>query len=159
MSNFPRMVFVMLWPIFRISVFFDLHLNQRLSVQSRRRWFETQSCSLWRQSNALKRYHTCHNYWIYDSCRKTWYRCSCNYGWKLGQKILAVNLAQRCAIFFILLAYIAMIYFCYLSRQVCLPCFMGDSGRELIKIETQLYVRWLWRWCGRMCVYCFIRLP
>ena len=30
------------------DVFFDLCLNKLLSKQSRRRWFETQSCSLWR---------------------------------------------------------------------------------------------------------------
>ena len=30
------------------NVFFDLHLNKRLSKQSRRRWFETPSLSLWR---------------------------------------------------------------------------------------------------------------
>ena len=28
-------------------VFFDLHLNKRLSKQSRRRWYQTHSCSLW----------------------------------------------------------------------------------------------------------------
>ena len=33
------------------DVFFDLHLNKRLSKQSRRRWFETPSRSLWRDCN------------------------------------------------------------------------------------------------------------
>ena len=33
------------------DVFFDLRLNKRLSKQSRRRWFETPSCSLWRCCN------------------------------------------------------------------------------------------------------------
>ena len=33
------------------GVFFDLRLNKRLSKQSRRRWFETPSCSLWRHCN------------------------------------------------------------------------------------------------------------
>ena len=32
-------------------VFFDLRLNKRLSKQSRRRWFETPSRSLWRHCN------------------------------------------------------------------------------------------------------------
>ena len=32
-------------------VFFDLHLNQQLSKQWRRRWFETPSRSLWRHCN------------------------------------------------------------------------------------------------------------
>ena len=33
------------------DVFFDLHLNQQLSKQWRRRWFETPSRSLWRNCN------------------------------------------------------------------------------------------------------------
>ena len=33
------------------DVFFDLHLNKRLSKQSRRRWFEMPSRSLWRHCN------------------------------------------------------------------------------------------------------------
>ena len=40
----------------RFDVFFDLRLNKRLSKQSRRRWFETPSCSLWRHCNALTIY-------------------------------------------------------------------------------------------------------
>ena len=35
------------------DVFFDLRLKKRLSKQSWRRWFETQSCSLWRHCNVL----------------------------------------------------------------------------------------------------------
>ena len=33
--------------------FFDLRLNTRLNIQSRRRWFETPSRSLWRQCDPL----------------------------------------------------------------------------------------------------------
>ena len=33
------------------DVFFDQRLNKRLSKQSRRRWFETPACSLWRHRN------------------------------------------------------------------------------------------------------------
>ena len=33
------------------DVFFDLRLNKRLNKQSRRRWFETPLCSLWRHWN------------------------------------------------------------------------------------------------------------
>ena len=33
--------------------FFDLRLNKQLSKQSKRRWFETQSRSLWRQCSVL----------------------------------------------------------------------------------------------------------
>ena len=36
------------------DVFFDLCLNKRLSKQSRRRWFETSSRSLWRHCNDLR---------------------------------------------------------------------------------------------------------
>ena len=35
------------------SVFFDGGLNKRLSKQSRRWWFETPSCSLWRHCNEV----------------------------------------------------------------------------------------------------------
>ena len=35
------------------AVFFDLRLNKRLNKQSRRRWFETLSCSLWRHGNVM----------------------------------------------------------------------------------------------------------
>ena len=39
-------------PVMRtFDVFFDLRLNKRLSTQSRRRWFETPSRSLWRHCN------------------------------------------------------------------------------------------------------------
>ena len=34
--------------------FFDLHLNKRLSKQSRGWWFETPSGSLWRHSNGVR---------------------------------------------------------------------------------------------------------
>ena len=34
------------------GIFFDLRLNKRFSKHSRRRWFETPSCSLWRYRNA-----------------------------------------------------------------------------------------------------------
>ena len=40
------------WSVTRsFDVFFDLRLNKRLSKQSRRRWFETPSRSLWRNCN------------------------------------------------------------------------------------------------------------
>ena len=45
------------------DVFFDLHLNKRLSKQSRRRWFETPVRSLWRQCNDIL------NYWSHDMNR------------------------------------------------------------------------------------------
>ena len=42
-------------PVIRsFGVFFDLHLNKRLSKQSRRWWFETPSRSLWRHCNGKR---------------------------------------------------------------------------------------------------------
>ena len=41
------------------DVFFDLRLNKRLSKQSRRRWFETKSRSLWRHYNDYKEPEPC----------------------------------------------------------------------------------------------------
>ena len=46
------------------NVFFDLTLNKRLSKHTRRWWFETLSCSLWRHFNAMISSHAnvfCHN--------------------------------------------------------------------------------------------------
>ena len=40
-------------PVTRSYVFFDLRLNKRLSKQSKRRWFETPSRSLWRHCNVV----------------------------------------------------------------------------------------------------------
>ena len=40
------------WSVMRsFDVLFGLHLNKRLSKQSRRRWFETPVCSLWLHCN------------------------------------------------------------------------------------------------------------
>ena len=36
------------------DAFFDLRLYKRLRIQSRRRWFETKSCLLWRHCNDTK---------------------------------------------------------------------------------------------------------
>ena len=55
------------------DVFFDLPLNKRLSKQSRRRWFETQSRPLWHHCNGifpnrtlyLQNVPTCHWYHSY----------------------------------------------------------------------------------------------
>ena len=44
------------------DVFFDLRLNKRLSKQSRRRWLETTSRSLWRHCNI--RVAECYVLWI-----------------------------------------------------------------------------------------------
>ena len=44
------------------DVFFDLRLNKRLSKQSRRWWFETQSYSLWRHGKATSAASTAEHY-------------------------------------------------------------------------------------------------
>ena len=58
-SEFPSQ-----WLVTRnFDVFFDLCLNKRLSKQSRRRWFETSSWSLWRHYNDMRvswTYRYCH---------------------------------------------------------------------------------------------------
>ena len=51
--------FPSLMPVMRsFEIFFDLRMNKRLSKQSRRRWFETPSHSLWRH---------CHGYDAYSA--------------------------------------------------------------------------------------------
>ena len=45
-------------PVMRsFGVFFDLRMNKWLSKQSKRRWFGTSSCSLWRHSNGTYHLH------------------------------------------------------------------------------------------------------
>ena len=39
------------------DVLFDLHLNKRLSKQSKGWWFETPSCPLWRHPNVERQHH------------------------------------------------------------------------------------------------------
>ena len=53
------------------DVFFDLRLNKRLSKQSKRRWFETSSCSLWRHcdENLTQKHYHANSYHIHTlSC-------------------------------------------------------------------------------------------
>ena len=53
---------------------FDLYLNRRLSKQSRRRWFETPSRSLWRHCNEITiAFSTFHDVatWFYSAFFKT----------------------------------------------------------------------------------------
>ena len=49
-----------------IWCFFDLRLDKRSNKQSRRRWFQTPSCSLWRHSNAMG---------FRDRCQHSLYSC------------------------------------------------------------------------------------
>ena len=51
------------------AVFFDLRLNKCLSKQSRRRWFETPSRSLWRHCNDQGR-ESCTSPVVYMLCRR-----------------------------------------------------------------------------------------
>ena len=50
------------------EVFFHLRLNKRLSKQSRRRWFETPSSSLWSYSNEFSPIP----YSLFKSCNALW---------------------------------------------------------------------------------------
>ena len=44
-------------------------LNKRLNKQSRRRWFETPSCSLWRHCNVLAHNEFCSEHWNWGMTR------------------------------------------------------------------------------------------
>ena len=56
------------WPVTRnFDVFLDLRLNKQLSKQSRRRWFETSSRSLWRHCNGV---HTVRAFVIVFICEE-----------------------------------------------------------------------------------------
>ena len=54
-KHFPRFVReIHRWPLTKVSAFFDLRLNKRLSKLSRRRWFETPSRSFWHPCNDIR---------------------------------------------------------------------------------------------------------
>ena len=63
------------------DVFFDLHLNKRLSKQSRRRWFEMPLHSLWCHCNVLFRAHVhaflLHNQVIWQASRQHCHQAPC----------------------------------------------------------------------------------
>ena len=50
------------------NVFFDLRPNKRLSKQWWGWWFETQSCPLWRQCNAILIFHSIPQHWNAIDC-------------------------------------------------------------------------------------------
>ena len=50
------------------DVFFDLRLNKRLSKHSRRRWFETPSCSLLRHSNDIDFFFIIQSAAVFAAC-------------------------------------------------------------------------------------------
>ena len=50
-GNIFRVTGPLCWEFTGFDVSFDLHLNQHLSKQWKCRWFETPSCSLWRNCN------------------------------------------------------------------------------------------------------------
>ena len=62
------------------DVFFDLCLNTRLNIQSKRLWFETPSRSLWRHCNVTKWHNhkktklnaRCIFWRIYSTCNRTY---------------------------------------------------------------------------------------
>ena len=69
-----------------LGVFFDLHLNKRLSKQPRGWWFETPSWSLWRQCNVSNYYAdswvNCHmNYIMSQLCSLNKFRSGENNLW------------------------------------------------------------------------------
>ena len=61
------------------DVFFDLRVNKRLSKQSRRRWFETLSRSLWRH---------CNEYWLFGISRTLPYRISVTSGISMSRYVI-----------------------------------------------------------------------
>ena len=61
------------------GIFFDLHLNKRLSKHSKCRWFEMPSCSLWRHGKEISQmwsYSLIHEY--LSSLKKFSLKCNIN---------------------------------------------------------------------------------
>ena len=74
-GDFPSQIPITL----RFDVFFELRLNKRLSKQSKLRWFQTPSRSLWRQCNA----HEGMISTAYDiSVWNVDFQCKTNISWK-----------------------------------------------------------------------------
>ena len=63
-----------------LDIFFDLRPNKRLSKQSRRRWFETQSRSLWRHCNGK---HSS----VRAAIVEGWRPCQYHFCWWAGDQI------------------------------------------------------------------------
>ena len=53
------------------DVFFGLRLNKRLSKHSKRRWFDTPFCPLWRHSNGSRLWHNKRHNVARSSCLST----------------------------------------------------------------------------------------
>ena len=74
------------------DVFFDMHLNKQLSEQSRRRWFETPSRSLWCHCNGTQERHPIAGPWGQAVGCVSWvigqfYPCHCHVtgtSWRLN---------------------------------------------------------------------------
>ena len=82
------------------DVFFDLGLNKRLSKQSRRWYFETPSCSLWRHCIVSTDYH-------YPQC---WYWRSCTAAEQRSNGLIFMFLIiQRC--YFMMLSLSLICYY------------------------------------------------
>ena len=65
------------------DIFLDVHLHKRLRKQSRRWWFETPSCSLWRHRNGHRKYFSHNldfsiNFETYCQYIKVKYALACN---------------------------------------------------------------------------------
>ena len=73
------------------DVFFDLTLNNRLSKQPRRWWFETPPWSLWRQCNGkLIWIFPIYNYW-HIAQRRMSYACVCSPFYYKGTGSASIN--------------------------------------------------------------------
>ena len=70
------------------GIFFHLHLNKRLSKHSRRWWFATPSCSLWRHCSAPRKLGQHHGCWCTDaSVHQTFSSYDIGHGKKTGPSL------------------------------------------------------------------------
>ena len=102
------------------DVFVDLSLNKLLSKQSRRRWFETSSRSLWRHCNAIGKFPTFRRHKMTDLGR-CWLRHLLVVWWQFHRKCTCIR-------------YLSLIWVCkviYLRLQPHLP---GASDVKLLQM-------------------------
>ena len=125
------------------NVFFDLHLNKRLSEQSRRLWFETPSGLSWRHCNAMKiSRKTPHSTLV-----KTWYGSSLMS--VMCERSFAIAIIVLCAISnFIWPRYIKSLLYMYMYYFImCISqCQPLTDAPYLPKLFRLLH----WHWGSRI---------
>ena len=127
------------WPV--NSPFFDLRLNKRLTKQSRHRWFETPSHSLWRQCNVLRMDFACFSYTFIAEDRSQYLQKKHTF---ISPWHFALCLAFASIILTILRLFIIIFHWLALIRFEQYNCTnVSYSSMTSFLYDIALYVRYL----------------